>query len=141
MRTANVGGIDVPVDHFIGGEWVGSPDTFESRSPLDWDAGPLAQVARGDATTADAAMAAATEGFKTWGAYSAGERAEVLHRLADLIEANNEEIATVETLDMAFMYASMRDRLVARGAANFRLYADLIPVSYTHLTLPTNREV
>ena len=126
MRTANVGGIEVPVDHFIGGEWVGSPNTFESRSPLDWDAGPIADVARGDATTADAAMTAATEGFKTWGAYSAGERAEVLHRLADLIEANNEEIATVETLDMAFMYASMRDRLVARGAANFRLYADLI---------------
>ena len=126
MRTANVGGIEVPVDHFIGGEWVGSPNTFESRSPLDWDAGPIADVARGDATTADAAMTAATEGFATWSAYSAAERAEVLHRLADLIEANNEEIATVETLDMAFMYASMRDRLVARGAANFRLYADLI---------------
>ncbi len=126
MRTATIGGFDVPVDHFIGGEWVGSPNTFESRSPLDWDAGPIADVARGDAAAADAAMAAATEGFKTWGAYSPAERSEVLHRLADLIEANNEEIATVETLDMAFMYASMRDRLVARGAANFRLYADLI---------------
>ena len=126
MRTANVGGVDVPVDHFIGGEWVGSPTTFETRSPLDWDSGPLAEIARGDAATADAAMAAAVEGFKVWGSYSAAERAEVLHRLADLIEANNEEIAMVETLDMAFMYASMRDRLVSRGAANFRLYANLI---------------
>ena len=126
MRTANVGGVEVPVDHFIGGEWVGSPETFETRSPLDWDAGPLADVARGDAATADAAMEAAAKGFKVWGSYTAAERAEVLHRLADLIEANNEEIATVETFDMAFMYASMRDRLVARGAANFRLYADLI---------------
>ena len=126
MRTANVGGVEVPVDHFIGGEWVGSPQTFETRSPLDWQAGPIAKVARGDAATADAAMAAATEGFKTWGSYTAAERSEVLHKLADLIEENNDAIATVETLDMAFMYASMRDRLVARGAANFRLYADLI---------------
>ena len=126
MRTANVGGVEVPVDHFIGGEWVGSPQTFETRSPLDWQAGPIAEVARGDAATADAAMAAATEGFKTWGSYTAAERSEVLHKLADLIEENNDAIATVETLDMAFIYASMRDRLVARGAANFRLYADLI---------------
>ena len=126
MRTERVGGFEVPVDHFIGGEWVGSPSTFETRSPLDWDSGPLAHVARGDAATADAAMAAAVGGFTTWGTFSATERAEVLYRLADLIEANNEEIAIVETLDMAFMYASMRDRLVARGAANFRLYADLI---------------
>lgn len=126
MRTAEVGGVQVPVDHFIGGRWVGSPATFESRSPLDWDAGPIAEVARGDASTADAAMAAAAEGFATWGGYSAEQRAEVLHRLADLIEANNEAIATVENLDMGFMLASMRERLVARGATNFRLYADLI---------------
>lgn len=31
----------------------------------------------------------------------------------------------VETMDMAFLYESMRLRLVARGATNFRLYADL----------------
>ncbi len=126
MRTATVGGFEVPVDHFIAGAWVGSPSTFETRSPLDWESAPLAEVARGDATTADAAVAAAIDGFNAWGSWTPHERAEVMHRLADLIEANNDEIAMVETLDMGFMYESMRQRLVARGAVNFRLYADLI---------------
>jgi len=126
MRIADVGGTTVPVDHLIGGEWVGSPTTFESRSPLDWDGGVLANVARGDQTTADAAVEAASAGFAVWGNYSVAERAAVMHTMADLIEANNDEIAMVESLDMGFMYESMKNRLVARGAVNFRLYADLI---------------
>ena len=125
-RTADVGGVAVPVDHFIGGQWVGSPETFETRSPLDWQAGALADVARGDQATADAAVEAATTGFETWGGFTPFERAEVMHKMADLIEAHNDEIAMVETLDMGFMYESMKNRLVARGAVNFRLYADLI---------------
>ena len=126
MTTAEVGGFSVPVDHYIGGRWTGSADRFETRSPLDWDAGPLAEVARGDDNTASAAVDAAVHGFETWGAFTSHQRAEVLHRLADLIEANNDRIAMVETLDMGFMYESMKERLVARGAVNFRLYADLI---------------
>ncbi len=93
---------------------------------LDWDAGPLADVARGDAATAAAAVDAAVAGFDVWGSYTPAQRAEVMHRMADLIEANNDDIAMVETLDMGFMYESMKNRLVARGAINFRLYADLI---------------
>ncbi|MEM9132138.1 MAG: aldehyde dehydrogenase family protein [Actinomycetota bacterium] len=126
MRTADVGGVAVPTDHLIGGAWVGSADTFETRSPLDWEAGPLAAVARGDGSTAAAAVEAASAGFEAWSAFGVERRAEVLHRMADLIEANNDTIALVETLDMGFMYESMRERLVARGAVNFRLYADLI---------------
>ncbi len=126
MRTADVGGVNVPVDHLIGGRWIGSDQTFPTNSPLDWDHGPLADVARGDQATADAAVGAAAEGFETWGRFTPAERAEVLHRLADLIEANTDEIAMVESLDMAFLLASMRARLVARGALNFRLYADLV---------------
>jgi betaine-aldehyde dehydrogenase/5-carboxymethyl-2-hydroxymuconic-semialdehyde dehydrogenase len=118
--------VSVPVDHLIGGEWVGSSSTFETRSPLDWDAGPLAEVAAGDAATASAAVTAAEEGFAEWSAFAPAERATVLRRLADLIEAHTDELAMVETLDMAFLYRSMRERLVARGALNFRLYADLV---------------
>ena len=125
-RRAEVGGVSVPIDHLIGGEWVGSPTTFASQSPLDWDAGVIAEVARGDQATADAAIVAATEGFNVWGSYSVQQRAEVMHRMADLIEQHNDEIAIVESIDMGFMYESMKNRLVARGATNFRLYADLI---------------
>ncbi len=125
-RRADVGGVSVPLDHLIGGEWVGSGQTFASHSPLDWDAGALADVARGDHTTADAAVQAAIAGFAVWGSWTPAQRAEVMHKMADLIEANNDDIAMVESLDMGFMYESMKNRLVARGATNFRLYADLI---------------
>jgi len=126
MSTALVGGVSVPTGHYIDGAWLNSPETFSTSSPLDWDAGPLAEISRGDAVTAVAAVNAAVTGFATWGSMSAADRAEVMHRLADLIEANSEAIADVETLDMGFMNESMRQRLVARGALNFRLYADLI---------------
>ena len=57
---------------------------------------------------------------------AAGRRAGCgLRRLADLIEAHNDDIAMVETLDMGFLHRSMRERLVARGALNFRFYADM----------------
>lgn len=125
-RRADVGGVSVPVDHLIGGRWVGSPSTFETRSPLDWDAGAIADVARGDAATASAAVGAAKAGFAAWGSWSVAQRAEVMHKMADLIEEHNDEIALVESIDMGFMYESMKNRLVARGATNFRLYADLI---------------
>jgi len=126
VRRAEVGGVKVPVDHLIGGAWVASDKTFATNSPLDWEAGPLAMVARGNQITSDAAVAAAVAGFDVWSRFTVPERAEVLHRLADLIETRNEEIAMVESLDMGFLYESMKLRLVARGAVNFRTYADLI---------------
>ena len=119
-----VGGVEVSVDHLIGGERVAAARTFECRSPLDWDR-KLADVARGDAATAERAVGAAVDGFREWSALGVGERAAALRRLADLIEARNDDIALVETLDMGFLHRSMRERLVARGALNFRFYADM----------------
>ncbi len=123
-RRVDVDGVTVSPDHLVGGRRVASPSTFETRSPLDWSR-VLAEVSRGDAAVARAAVDAAVEGFAVWSALSAAERARYLHRLADAIEARNDDIALVETLDMGFLYESMKQRLVARGATNFRLYADL----------------
>ncbi len=125
MSTAVVRNVTIQTGHLIGGAWVSSPETFETRSPMDWST-VLAEVSRGDATTADAAVAAAQDGFVAWSAYTPSERAEVLRRLADLIDARNDDIALVETIDMGFRHESMRERLVARGALNFRTYADII---------------
>ncbi|MCY3650207.1 MAG: aldehyde dehydrogenase [Acidimicrobiaceae bacterium] len=119
-----VGGVEVSVDHLIGGERLASARTFECRSSLDWQH-QLADVSRGDAATAQQAVSAALDGFATWSGLPVGERAAALRRLADLIEARNDDIALVETLDMGFLHRSMRERLVARGALNFRFYADM----------------
>ena len=52
-------------------------------------------------------------------------RAEYLHRLADLIDANVERLAPVECVDMAMLLRSLKARLINRGARNYRSYADL----------------
>ena len=123
-RRVDVAGVPVATEHYIGGRRVGSSATFEVRSPLDWDL-HLADVARGDAETAAMAVRAALDAAPAWGALSVKERADHLHALADAIERNIDRIAAVECLDMAMLLESLQLRVIARGAANFRNYADL----------------
>jgi betaine-aldehyde dehydrogenase/5-carboxymethyl-2-hydroxymuconic-semialdehyde dehydrogenase len=111
-------------DHYIDGRRVSSDRTFEVRSPLDWD-WKLADVARGDALTADEAVSAAVRAFPAWAALAVEERSAYLRRLADLIDENIEMIAAIECVDMAMLLESLEARVIHRGAENFRNYADL----------------
>ena len=118
-----VAGVSVSTEHFIGGERVASAETFTDLSPIDEQ--PLAEVARGGQREADLAVAAATAAAPGWAALGPTGRAEVLHRLADLIDANVEPLAAVECADMAMLLRSLRARLINRCARNFRSYVDL----------------
>ena len=121
---AEISNVAVSPDHYIGGKRVSSGNTFEVRSPLDWE-WRLADVARGDSLTADAAITAAVDAFPEWSALTPAERASHLHRLADLIDETIDELATVECADMAMLLESLQARVIHRGAENFRNYADL----------------
>jgi acyl-CoA reductase-like NAD-dependent aldehyde dehydrogenase len=121
---AEVSDVAVSPDHYIGGKRVASATTFPVRSPLDWD-WKLADVARGDALTADRAITEAVDAFPNWSALTPEQRARHLHRLADLIDASVEDIATVECVDMAMLLESLQARVIHRGAENLRNYADL----------------
>lgn len=123
-ERVNVGGIDVATGHFINNERVSSATTFEDRSPLEWSL-KLADVSRGTSLEADLAISAARDAFPDWSARHVKERGHYLRRLADLIEDNVERLAIVECLDMAMLETSLRERVIARGARNFRAYADL----------------
>ena len=116
--------VDVSVDHFINGQRVPSAHTFQDRSPLDWNL-LLAEVSRGDESTAVAAVQAALAAFPAWAALGPAGRGPILRRLADLIDAHVEDIAAVECMDMAMLHESLRLRVIGRGARNFRAYADL----------------
>jgi acyl-CoA reductase-like NAD-dependent aldehyde dehydrogenase len=128
-ERTNVGGVPVATGHFINNVRESSPSTFEDRSPLDWSL-KLADIARGDSHDAALAVRAAHDAFPAWSALGVKQRATYLRRLADLIDDNIERIATVECLDMAMLEESLRLRVIARGARNFRAYADLAE-SYT----------
>jgi 5-carboxymethyl-2-hydroxymuconic-semialdehyde dehydrogenase len=123
MSTLADTGIDVSPDHHIGGERVAGDERFEVISPIDQRV--LAHVARGGEREAHAAVAAARAAWPEWAALGSEGRAVLLHRLADLIDQNIDRIATVECLDMAMLERSLKARVIARGARNFRAYADL----------------
>jgi betaine-aldehyde dehydrogenase/5-carboxymethyl-2-hydroxymuconic-semialdehyde dehydrogenase len=121
--VSTVAGIDVSPDHLIGGRRIASDDRFEVISPID--GAPLAEVARGGAHEVGLAVDAARAAFPEWAALGAAGRAPYLRRLADLIDANVERLATVECLDMAMLERSLRARVIGRGARNYRAYAEL----------------
>jgi aminomuconate-semialdehyde/2-hydroxymuconate-6-semialdehyde dehydrogenase len=118
-----VEGVPVPTAHYIDGEWVESAETFEVRSPIDWD-WKLADVSAGGRAEVDAAVAAARRAFPDWAALGPQGRQRHLAWLADAIEAAVPELAKVETVDNGSLLEAMRERVLPRGANNVRYFAD-----------------
>lgn len=76
-----------------------SGETFESIDPATEQA--IGRVASGDKEDIDRAVAAARKAFEgPWSRVKPNERARLLLRLADLIEAHGDELALIETLDV-----------------------------------------
>ena len=122
MHQVRLAGLTVDTRHAIGGERVASTGTFESVSPID--GAVLAHIARGGAVEVDAAVQAARAAFPAWRDLGPRGRGELLHRLADLVEANLEPLATLETLDNGSLLRSHRRGVMPRVAMNIRFFAD-----------------
>ena len=121
-ETAEIEGVEVSTEHWIGGERVGSSETFDDVSPIDERV--IAEVARGGRAEVDRAVAAARGAFDTWGRTSAADRAKVLHRIAELVEERVPELAPVETRDNGSLLRSHLNSVMPRVARNFRFFAD-----------------
>jgi aminomuconate-semialdehyde/2-hydroxymuconate-6-semialdehyde dehydrogenase len=117
-----VEGVEVSTEHWIGGERVASGSTFTDISPIDET--PIAEVARGGADEAAQAVEAAKGGFEAWGSTAPKERAEVLHRVGELIEERASDIAKVETRDNGSLLRSMTKSVIPRAGHNFHFFAD-----------------
>jgi 5-carboxymethyl-2-hydroxymuconic-semialdehyde dehydrogenase len=120
--AATVEGVEIDTRHWIGGKRVDSADRFQSISPIDES--PIAEVASGGAPEIVQAVDAAHEAFKTWGRTSREERARLLHKIADGVEARVEQLAVVETRDNGSLLRSHRRGVMPRVAHNFRFFAD-----------------
>jgi aldehyde dehydrogenase (NAD+) len=85
----------------IGGKWLDSVSgkTFATVNPATGET--ICQVAEGDKADVDLAVKAARKAFEDgpWPKMAASERGRLLHKLADLIEKNQEELAALESLD------------------------------------------
>ncbi len=114
----------------IDGKWVDakSGKTFESRNPATGEI--LAHVAEGDAADIDLAVAAARRAFNgPWSKIKPFERQQILLKLADLVEANFDELSTLDTLDMGAPLQPHAGQSPARPrhAALVRRHGDLDP--------------
>jgi acyl-CoA reductase-like NAD-dependent aldehyde dehydrogenase len=96
----------------IGGEWVEpqSGEWFESVNPFT--AAAWALIPRGNAADIDRAVAAARSAYYgDWRKLNATARGALLRRLADLIAAEAERLAEIETTDNGKLIAEMRTQL------------------------------
>jgi aminomuconate-semialdehyde/2-hydroxymuconate-6-semialdehyde dehydrogenase len=112
------------ITHLIGGQRATSDEWFDTVNPATQE--PWAKVARGTVDDAARAAAAARTAFDEgpWPRMSPDERAGHLHRLADLIIANGDELAVTETTDMGKPISQSRSKDVPRTAQNFQFFAD-----------------
>ncbi|WP_299186420.1 aldehyde dehydrogenase family protein [uncultured Psychrobacter sp.] len=83
-------------DNFINGEWVAPVDGeyFDNPSPVDGKV--ICQVARSKEADIEKALDAAHAAKDAWGKTSVAERANLLLKIADKMEANLEAIAIAE---------------------------------------------
>ena len=86
-------------DHWINGQYVApaSGEYFENVTPVTGRV--FCEVARGNAADIEKALDAAHAAAKTWNKTSPTERAIILNKIADRMEANLEKIAVAETWD------------------------------------------
>jgi aldehyde dehydrogenase (NAD+) len=86
---------------FIGGKWIPSTSgkTFETIHPATEEV--ICEVAEGDKEDVDLAVDAARDAFDQgpWSKMDARDRGILMNRLADLIEEEAGELASLETLD------------------------------------------
>jgi aminomuconate-semialdehyde/2-hydroxymuconate-6-semialdehyde dehydrogenase len=112
--------------NFIGGEQT-SP---RSGTWLD-DVNPateevIAQIPDSDGNDVDDAVAAAKAAYPSWSATTATERSRLLLKLADLLEANLEELARTESIDSGKTISLARRLDIPRAVLNFRFFATAI---------------
>ena len=86
-------------DNFIGGRWVPpvQGQYFEVRTPISGKV--YTRAARSTAEDIELALDAAHARAARWGGMPAAERAGLLLRIADRMEANLELLAYAETVD------------------------------------------
>jgi (Z)-2-((N-methylformamido)methylene)-5-hydroxybutyrolactone dehydrogenase len=150
--------LDAPLDHrhagvpaldmLIGGRWVGAAsgerlDSLDPFNQLAW-----ASVPRASSEDVAGAIAAARAAFETtWSATSGRDRADLLHRLATLLDRGTQRLARLETTDNGKVIRETR-RQVGFAARNYRflagsadkLYGASIPLDNRDLLDYTVRE-
>jgi 4-(gamma-glutamylamino)butanal dehydrogenase len=121
--------------HFIDGELRGSVSgqTFVRVRPMDGKAG--AELARGNDADVDAAVAAGRAAFDSgiWRHKDPSEKKRIMLRWAELIRANGEELAMLETIDVGKPVMASLNVDVRLCADGIQYYGEMIDKIYDEI--------
>lgn len=111
---------------YINGQWrdASNGDTYTASSPADGSL--LAVCAQATREDVDDAVKAAWEAFKTWKKTTPAERAAILNKIADIIDANKEHLAMVESMDNGKPIRETMNVDIPLSAQHFRYFAGCI---------------
>lgn len=119
------------IQHYIDGRNVDSAggEIFDVLDPVSNS--NYATAAAGQLADIDLAVAAASRAFKDgpWPHLKARERARILNKIADGIEAQEHRLAELETFDTGLPITQARGQ-AQRAAENFRFFADLVVAQF-----------
>ena len=113
-------------ENFIGGQWIPPAEGryFENPSPVTGES--FCEVARSTAADVERALDAAHAAAPAWGRTTPAERAVLLNRIADRIEANLEKVALAESWDNGKPIRETLNADIPLAVDHFRYFAAAI---------------
>jgi aminomuconate-semialdehyde/2-hydroxymuconate-6-semialdehyde dehydrogenase len=127
--------------NFINGEFVATSRQFEKRTPIDNSL--IGQVHEAGKAEVDAAVKAARDALHgPWGRMTVVERTEILNKVADEITRRFDEFLEAECADTGKPKSLASHIDIPRGAANFKIFADVIknaPTEFFEMATPDGK--
>lgn len=126
-QTVKIDGkdISIPTGLFINNEFVKSKEgnVFDVENPANGE--KILSIQEGRADDVDIAVKAARTAFKKkeWKEINPMERAAMLIRLADIMEAHKDELIAIEMLDTGKTYKQASNLDIPASIATLRYYA------------------
>jgi aminomuconate-semialdehyde/2-hydroxymuconate-6-semialdehyde dehydrogenase len=124
--------------NFVNGRHIAGKGWFEKRSPLTNQV--VAQVAEAGREEVDAAVQAAHAALRgPWGKLTVAQRVDLLYAVADGINRRFDEFLAAEVEDTGKPMSLARHVDIPRGAANFKIFADVIknvPTEFFEMSTP-----
>jgi aminomuconate-semialdehyde/2-hydroxymuconate-6-semialdehyde dehydrogenase len=109
----------------VNGQFVRGPREFPDINPADGSV--IAQVSEADEPLVNQAVESARRALTgDWSKLTVPARAAVLHKIADGIEARFNDFVEAEVADTGKPISLASKIDIPRGAANFRIFADLV---------------
>jgi len=108
--------------NYINGELISpvSQSFLDNYNPAN--GAVYSQLPDSDAQDVELAFQAAKNAFPAWKNTSTEERFKLLNKIAELIDANNDELAKAESIDQGKPYWLAKNEMI-RSAQNFRFFA------------------